>query len=32
VTWNMYMSAAKNSSLACAVCAVSAVVLMHPPG
>src|SRR6266566_4019118 len=31
VTWNMYMLAAKNSSLACAVCA-STVVLMHPPG
>src|SRR5215467_14091037 len=40
VTWNMYMLAAKNSSLACAVgvalacavCAASIVVLMHPPG
>src|SRR5436190_14609926 len=32
VTWNMYMLAAKNSSLACAVCAASTVVLMHPPG
>jgi hypothetical protein len=32
VTWNMYMLAAKNASLACAVCAASTVVLMHPPG